>query len=60
LKELTRFGWPATERDAEEKSRRERQRIHEEGGTWEAVDLEAGTEVADDLDSKKPKTSRSS
>ncbi len=37
------------ERDAEEKSRIERQRIKEEGGSWERVDLEAGTELADDL-----------
>ena len=37
------------ERDSEEQSRRERQRIHEEGGTWEHVDLEAGTEMSDDL-----------
>jgi len=37
------------ERDAEQKSRRERQRIKEEGGSWDNVDLEAGTELADDL-----------
>lgn len=37
------------ERDAEQRSQRERQRIREEGGSWEAVDLEAGTELADDL-----------
>jgi hypothetical protein len=37
------------ERDAEQKARIERQRIRDEGGTWERVDLEAGTEVAADL-----------
>jgi hypothetical protein len=36
------------ERDTEEKSRTERQRDKEEGGSWHAVDLEAGTEVAAD------------
>jgi len=37
------------ERDAEQKSRIERQQMKEEGGSWESVDLEAGTELADDL-----------
>ena len=37
------------ERDAAEKRTTEHQRVKEEGGTWEAVDLEAGTELAEDL-----------
>jgi hypothetical protein len=37
------------EKDAEEKSRRERQRVHEEGGLWERIDLEAGTEIPEEL-----------
>lgn len=37
------------ERDAEKKAAEERQRIKEEGGRWDNVDLEAGTEMSDDL-----------
>jgi hypothetical protein len=37
------------ERDAEEKAAEERQQMKEEGGSFDAVDLEAGTELSDDL-----------
>jgi hypothetical protein len=37
------------ERDAAAKQTTEHQRVKEEGGRWDAVDLEAGTELADDL-----------
>jgi hypothetical protein len=36
-------------RDARKKKQDERQRVKEEGGRWDNVDIEAGTELADEL-----------